>query len=296
MKHTLLMATLTTTLFASTFPLMTRAAESEFEQQITEAMPTSPVVKPKKERKILVYSKASGFHHQSIPTGKDCFRIMSEKTKAFSVTFSDDVADYSAENLKNYDAILFNNTTKIQKAFTTPEQQQAILDFINNGGGYIGIHSASDAGMPEWNEYTDMVGGCFNGHPWGAGGTWGIRIEDPDHPIMECFEGKDFMLKDELYKYKGYDRSKQRVLASIDVRVSPKGKAERPDRDHALIWVRNQGKGRVFFSALGHNHEVFFHPQILECWLAGIQFALGDLQASTDSLPLPAWPENKESK
>ena len=245
-----------------------------------------PEVTPKKPRKILVYSKPSGFKHASIKTCDKMLKVMAEKTKAFTVEFGD-ISKFTPETLKTYDAVLFNNTTKCEKDFKDPATREALLNYIKNGGGYIGIHSASDAGYPQWPEYTKMVGGTFDGHPWNAGGTWGIRNEDPKNPILKPFDGKNFKIKDELYKYKEYDRSTMRVLLSIDVEVSPKGKKERQDKDHALVWVKNYGKGRIFFSSLGHNHGVFWHKQVVQMWLNGIQFAVGDLECETKSLPQP---------
>ena len=257
--------------------------------KISEALPEKPTVKVDEPRKILLYHKPSGFKHKCIPIYNKMFEMMGEKTGAYTVTLTDKAEDFTADNLKQYDALLFNNTTKLQKAFTTDEQRKLVLDYIRNGGGFVAIHSATDAGFPEWPEYTELVGGVFNGHPWNAGGTWGIKVEDCDHPVCNAFGGKDFMLKDELYKYKEYKRENQRVLLTIDTKVSPKGKGQRPDNDHALAWVRDYGKGKVFVSALGHNNDLAWNPQILSFWLDGIQFALGDLKGETKALPQPEW-------
>jgi len=255
-------------------------------KKIVAAIPIATPVAPQKPRKILVYSKPSSYKHKCIPTGNALLKAMAEKTKAFSVDFSDDVKDYNSENLKKYDAILVNNATHIQKAFTDDSLKKAFISFIENGGGFIGIHAASDGGYEDWPEYTAMIGGSFDGHPWNSKGTWGISNEDPEHPLLKSFEGKNFMIKDELYKFKDYDRTKLRVLLSINTSVSPKGKAQRPDNDHAVVWVREHGKGRVFYSSMGHNDEVFWNPQVVAMWLAGFQYALGDFKIDTTSLPL----------
>ena len=127
-------------------------------EKIKEAAPNSPSAKPKKKRQILVYSKPSGFKHSSIPTGVKGLRVLSEKTQAFDVTFTIETKEFSTEGLKKYDAIIFNNTTHVQKAFTEKSQRDAILNFIKNGKAFIGFHAASDGGMPQWQEYTDMIG------------------------------------------------------------------------------------------------------------------------------------------
>ena len=129
-------------------------------------------VQPKKTRKVLVYSKPSGFKHNSIPTGVKGLRILAEKTNAFIPTFTLDTSEFTVTGLEKYDAIIFNKITHVQKAFTEESQREGILNFIKDGKGFIGFHSASDAGMSQWQEYTDMVDGCFAGHPWNAGGKW----------------------------------------------------------------------------------------------------------------------------
>ena len=131
-----------------------------------------------------------------------------------------------------------------------------------------------------------MIGGAFDGHPWTHKGMYGIRNEDPGHKILGPLQGKNFDISDELYKYKDYKRKNQRVLLTIDMEKSYK-KGEGPDHDHALLWVKNYGEGRVFFSAFGHNEHVFYNPTMLQIWLNGIQFALGDLEVQTEALSQP---------
>ena len=125
------------------------------EQKIREAMPSQPTVKPSKVRKVLIYSHASGFKHSSIPTGAKALRIMSEKTGAFEATFTIKTDEFTKEGLAKYDLIIFNNCTHVQKAFTEDTQRKAILGFIKGGKAFVGFHSASDGGMPQWQEYTD---------------------------------------------------------------------------------------------------------------------------------------------
>lgn len=272
--------------FACVLTLQCSADEAKMTEAIATLKPKVSVATP---YKVLVYHKASGFVHSSIPTINQCFEMMGKSTGAFSVDLSDNAAELTSEKLKGYDLLIFNNTTKLQDAFTTEEMRAALLGYVKGGGGFVAIHAATDAGFPQWSEYTEMVGGVFDGHPWNAGGTWGISIDDPKHCCMDHFGGETFMLKDELYKYKEYGRGNQRVLASVDTRVSPKGNAQRADNDHALVWVREYGSGKVFVSALGHNESLCWDTKVLQLWLNGIQFAAGDLSCETEALPQPAW-------
>jgi type 1 glutamine amidotransferase len=252
--------------------------------KIENAAPRKSSVQPKKNRKVLVYSKPSGFKHNSIPTGVKGLRILAEKTNAFTPTFTLDTSEFTVEGLEKYDAIIFNNTTHVQKAFTEESQREAILNFIRNGKGFIGFHSASDGGMSQWQEYTDMIGGCFAGHPWNAGGKWPFFVEDVNHPVNQAFKEEEFMFSDEIYQYKSYDRSKLRILIGLDSLKTDKNGISKTN-DYPVSWVRSYGKGRVFYSNFGHNKATWWTPFMLQHFLDGIQWALGDIKGPSQSLP-----------
>ena len=275
--------------------------QAVFDKAVADAMVSiKPTAKAKKARKVLVLSKAKGWYHSSIETGKTCMRLMAKQSGAFTADFNDDPKFYTPENLAQYDALVFNNTTHSQELFNT-EQREAILGFIKNGGGFFGIHSAADCGTSvgkskkTWPEITEMIGGAFDGHPWTHKGMYGIRNEDPNHPLVAPLEGKNFKISDEIYKHKDYKRENQRVLWSIDMLESYKPKG-RKDHDHAVLWVKNYGKGRVFFSALGHNESVFANEKILQVWLNGLQFAMGDIDVDVSALPQPEIHKNFQPK
>ena len=252
--------------------------------KIKEAAPNVASVKPNKERHVLVYSKPSGFKHNSIPTGIKGLRVLADKTNAFNATFTLETNEFTVAGLKKYDAIIFNNTTHVQKAFTEKFQRDAILNFIKEGKGFIGFHSASDGGMSQWQEYTDMIGGCFDGHPWNAGGKWPFFVEDVGHPVNQAFKAKEFIFSDEIYQYKSYDRRKLRILIGLDsLKTDKKGNSK--TNDYPVSWVRSYGKGRVFYSNFGHNKATWWTPFILQHFLDGIQWALGDIKGSSKSLP-----------
>ncbi len=252
--------------------------------KIENAAPFKASAKTKKVRKILVYSKASGFKHSSIPTGIKGLRVLGYKTKSYTPTFTLDTEEFTEIGLKKYDAMIFNNTTHVQKAFTEGSQWDAILNFIKNGKGFIGFNSASDGGMTQWQEYTEMIGGCFAGHPWGAGEKWPFFLEDLNHPVNKGFANEEFMFSDEIYQYKGYDRSKIRVLVGLDsLKTDKKGISK--TNDYPVSWVRSYDKGRIFCSNLGHNKATWWTSFILQHFLDGIQWALGNIDGPSNSLP-----------
>jgi type 1 glutamine amidotransferase len=165
--------------------------------------------------------------------------------------------------------------------------KQALLEFVRKGKGLVGIHAATDS-FYDWPEGASMLGGLFDGHPWGAGGTWAFKLGEPSHPLNRAWGGKGFKLQDEIYQFKSpYTRTDRRVLVSLDLSDPVTGGVEkgvkRTDRDFAVAWIKKEGQGRVFYCSLGHAANVFQDANVLRFYLDGIQFALGDLEA--DSSP-----------
>jgi hypothetical protein len=255
--------------------------------KIRSAMPDKPVVKPEKNRTMLVFSLCNGFKHGSIPYWKQALDIMGEKTGAFKVVHSDDMGIFTPDALKQFDVICFNNTTKL---VPNQDQQKAIMNFITSGKGIVGIHAATD-NFYEWEEGAMMMGGQFKGHPWTGNGTWAIKLDDPGHPLMKSFEGRNFKINDEIYRTLPpyYSRKNQRVLMSLD--MSDPNTKNAPgtvpeDMDTGISWIKPVGKGRLFYCSLGHNNHLLWNKAVLGHYLAGIQYAAGDLKV--DDKPLGA--------
>ena len=138
-----------------------------------------------------------------------------------------------------------------------------------------------------------LIGGNFDGHPWGHQGTYCICNEDSNHVIVKGIFGgeRNFTLNDELYQYKYFHRDKVRVLLSIDMSKfeNHRGGRRREDNDYALAWVKKFGKGRIFVSSPGHNHHIYWNKEILKMWYRGFRFALGEMDVETDSIPKPSF-------
>ncbi|MCF7863640.1 MAG: ThuA domain-containing protein, partial [Kiritimatiellales bacterium] len=167
-------------------------------KNIEQALPASAPAKPTHARKILVFTRCEGFVHKSITIGAKAFEMLGKKTGAFTTEESSDMTAFSPDNLARFDAILFLSTTKLDPS---PEQRQALLDFARGGKGIIGIHAASD-NFYEWEDGAKMIGGLFCGHPWTAGCTVQVKLDEPDHPLNACFGGQSFKIKDEIYQFK----------------------------------------------------------------------------------------------
>ena len=260
----------------------------EHKRQIDQHLPQA-TAEPKKERRILCFWRCEGFIHTSIPFGNYALQKIADSTDAYSIDLADEYKVFNSENLAKYDAILFNNTTNL---VPDDAQKKAILDFTHGGGGIIGIHAASDS-FKKWEEGIAMIGGVFNGHPWNSRGTWAFKLDDPDHPLNAAFQGKGFWHQDEIYWYKPENfqgRDRLRVLLSLDMskskNLAPLAKKKPEERDNVDVpvsWCRELGKGRLFYTNLGHNDMTFANRTILQHMLDGMQYAMGDIDA--DAVP-----------
>jgi hypothetical protein len=273
-----LLMTFTRNVRADGSPKQLKELSAKEMELLEKAIPAQAKAKPVKPRKILVFWLCKGYFHESIPVINKALELMGKKTGAYEAVFSDDMNMFDSGKLAEFDAVVFNNTTKLE--FNEPGRKQALMDFVKGGKGIIGIHAATD-NFYTWPEAAEMMGGQFVYHPWTAGGTWAIKNVEPNHPLNEAFKGEGFKIKDEIYRQKLLKlRENCRVLLALDLddpaTKNAKGALE-SDRDMPVSWLRNYDKGRVFYCGLGHNNEVIFRPQILQHYLDGIQFAIGDL-------------------
>ena len=248
--------------------------------KIQQAAPGEAPVKVARPRKLLVFTLAKGYQHEATPWGVAALRMIGEKTGAFTAIASEDPKVFEKASLTNYDAVCFLNTCGTP--FTDTVLQQNLMDFVKSGKGYVGIHCSAHTFL-DWPEFGQLQGAYSVDHPWHEKIT--VTIEEPEHPLMKCFGGKSFVVSDEIYQFDQlFSRQKLRVLASLDTTRSAK-KGKRSDGDFGLVWIQLFGQGRAFYSAFGHDKEIFWDPTILRHYLAGIQFACGDLAA--DATPKP---------
>ncbi|WP_367873040.1 ThuA domain-containing protein [Luteolibacter sp. Populi] len=251
-------------------------------EKIAAALPTEAYAKPAKPRKILVFSKTGGFYHDSIATGKLALTELGKKTGAFETVLSDDIVNFEPKTIDQFDAIVFLSTTgdPFAGAPNADELKKSLMSFVKGGKGFIGIHAATDT-FYNWADYGEMIGGYFDGHPWGAGTQVSIKVEPgkEKHPLVAMFDGKNVDFKEEIYQLKDpYNSKKVDLLLRLDPEKSDMNVQglKREDKDWGVAWARSWGKGRVFYCSLGHNHEMYWHPTVLKHYLAGIQWAIGD--------------------
>ena len=253
-------------------------------EKITAALEGVSPAKPKAKRTVLVFSRTAGFRHASIATGKVMLEEMAKRTGGFEVVISDDLANFEPGKIDRFDAIVFLSTT--QNAFHGAADEKLLQDslmaFVKGGKGFVGIHAATDT-FYNWPEFGEMMNGYFDGHPWTADKKVHVFVEKgmEEHPLVVMFEGKPVEFKEEIYQFKDpYDSKKVDMLLRLDPEKSDPVKGmKRKDNDYGVAWARNWGGGRVFYTSLGHNHDMYWHPKVVRHYLAGIQWALGDLEA-----------------
>ncbi len=198
------------------------------------------------------------------------------KLAAGLAKYAKDMARYE-KALTVFEASAKPDTAKLRESF---------MSWVKGGGAVFGIHSATDCSY-SWKEFGEMMGGWFSGHPWNELVT--VRNDDPTNPINAVFGGKGFKIADEIYTVRRgdiYSRQKQRVLLSLDPADPKTDKGKRADKDYAVSWVKTCGQGRVFYCSLGHRGEIFSTPAVMAHYLAGMQWAMGDLQG-VDCSPKP---------
>ena len=187
-------------------------------------------------------------------------------------------------SLANVDAIFFLGHREVP---ITDAQKSELLQFVRNGGGFVAAHMASTA-FASWPEFGALLGGRFDQHPWGDT-TAPVIVEDPSFPGMQFFP-KVFSFHDEFYQIKDFSPAQSRILMRMDpagLDMSRPG-VQAADAPYAITWARMYGKGRVFYSALGHDASTWDNPAIKRMWFGALQWALGLKSADVTPEPVSA--------
>ena len=262
----------------------------EEREKITAATPQKPAATPKASRRLLIYDANIGYGganggHRSIPAANMAIELFA-KTGAYEAVFSNDLENFKYDKIRKFDAVFLNNT--VGQIFVDPEVRAGLSRFVREGGGLAGYHGTSHASM-DWPEFGEMLGAVEGSHREPTEMAT-VKIDDPASPLVAAFGGKSFVHQDEFYRFvEGpLSRDKVRVLMSMDIEKTDLNQGRgcgrpcvRPDADYALSWIHNYGKGRVFFTALGHTPAFFASANLSDFFFRGIQFVLGDLEADT---------------
>ncbi|MFG3079699.1 ThuA domain-containing protein [Streptomyces parvulus] len=229
--------------------------------------------------KILVFSKTAGFRHSSIDDGLAALRDLGTAHN-FTVDATEDAGAFTSGNLGQYRAVVFLSTTGDVLDGT---QQTAFEQYIQGGGGYVGIHAAADTEY-DWPFYDGLAGALFHSHPAVQSAT--VRVEDRAHDATAHL-GRTWQRTDEWYNYRTNPRTTAHVLASLDESSYSGGNMA---GDHPISWCKDYRGGRAFYTGGGHTDESFADPAFNRHLLGGIRWAAGltdaDCRPETGYTPL----------
>ncbi|MEY3644620.1 MAG: hypothetical protein RLZZ207_1315 [Bacteroidota bacterium] len=255
-------------------------------------------------KKILILSLHTGFEHWVIPHTEEVFKILGSKSKQFEVIASKDIHQFEKESLSKYDAVVLNNTcskpdhrhlfwdqlraesTEDSAAVMTKAQklESNVIEFVNKGGGLLIIHG----GITTFNnsaKFSALVGASFDYHP--PQQQVQVKLENPGHPLVAAFPKEGFSHVDEPYFYKNaYANLNFTPLLYFD---NAQIRGQRPNQELKsgktyVAWIRPEGKGKVMYISPSHNAQSFENPALLQFFLDGLQYVVGDV--SCDETPL----------
>ncbi|GAA3572131.1 ThuA domain-containing protein [Snuella lapsa] len=296
----LIIATLLITFFisASTAQSMDEFKISpEWISKIERLAPSEPSVKNVSKKRILVFSKATGFKHWTIPHNVEMLKILGKKSDIFDIHIGYDVENFSKDNLKKYDAVILNNSNpegpkrdlfsdllKMNSSLTDARiaEQAAVyennlMEYVKKGGGLMLLHGAIVV-QNNSLEFSKMTGGSFDYHPKQQ--EMHVKEVDVNHPLVKAFKGKGLTHVDEPYFFKNaYFDYNFRPLLYIEA-DKLKGLRKTPKNNiNYVSWIKRYGKGRVFYSSPSHNAQSLDNPEFLMFLLDGMQYVVGDLKA-----------------
>ncbi len=214
--------------------------------------------------RLLAFSATQGFRHGSISAAQTALGQLAQDN-GFAVDFTEDPAEFNSSNLTDYAAVAFLLTSG---DVLNANQQAAFEAYIRAGGGYVGIHSASDTEY-SWPWYGELVGAYFDRHP--AQQTATLSVENSDHPASRELPAS-FQRFDEWYDFQTNPRGSVNVLLTIDESTYNGGGM---GADHPIAWYHEFDGGRSFYTAMGHTNDSYSEPLFLAHLLGGIEYALG---------------------
>lgn len=265
-----------------------------WQQKIRTLAPDTARVEPQKEHKVLLFSVFTGFNHWVIPHTDAVVKILAEKTGVCEVVQTTDVNWFTPERLKRFDALILNNNCSIGpkrdliydalKKGGLPETEcnaqaaeleKNLIDYVAQGHGLLSLHGAivmQNNSLP----FSEMMGGSFDYHP--PQQPLQLDLVDAAHPLVKAFGGKPFIHVDEPYLFKNaYAKLSFRPLLSMDLAKLKPHRGKQLTGIRYVSWVKRHGEGRVMYISPSHNAQSFEQPALLQFYLDGLQYVLGDL-------------------
>jgi type 1 glutamine amidotransferase len=263
--------------------------------EIKSKAPSKLTYASSKTHKVLVFSLHTGFNHWVIPHAEAMVKTITEKAGGFEMTYTKDIMMLDKKTLRQFDAVVMNNNCSIgdhrdmfwdvlktlpgmdssSAAKKAAKMEKGFINYVKNGGGLMVLHG----GIVMQNKsqaFGEMMGGSFEYHPKQQ--KIEVKLVDASHPLVQAFDGKGFTHIDEPYIFnKAYNDKNFKPLlyfeaAKIEGLRNPDGDAIR-----YVSWIKEHGKGRVFYSSPSHNAQSFSNPALLQFFLDGLQYAVGDV-------------------
>ena len=245
--------------------------------------------------RVLFVTQSAGFKHGSVdrqkagrelaPAEIAMKQLAQQSDGLFSVDLTQNVAaDFTRENLQNYDVVAFYTTGMLPIA--DDDLDYFLNDWLKQEGhGFLGFHSATDT-LSDDDRYRTFINGRFDAHPWRADATVTLQVHDPDFPGITALVKSDdrpdgFTWTDEIYQYRDFDPNAVRVLASLDMAETDLKKPYHVP----VIWTREWGNGRVFYNNLGHREDTWTKRPFLDSILGALKYVTG--RADGDASPNP---------
>ena len=275
-----------------------------WKERIEELAPSKTRFPSASQKKILIFSLHTGFEHWVIPHTEEVFKILGSKSKAFEITASKDIHQFEKESLTKYDAVVLNNTcskpdhrhlfwdqlraeSTLDSAVVMAKAQEFetnLIEFVSQGGGLLLLHGGITT-LNNSAKISALVGASFDYHPPQQQVL--VKLENPSHPLVAAFPNDGFSHVDEPYFYKNaYSNLNFTPLLYFDNAQihSQRANQELKNGKTYLAWIRPEGKGKVMYIAPSHNAQSFENPALLQFFLDGLQYVVGDV--SCDETPI----------
>jgi uncharacterized protein len=242
-------------------------------------------------KKLLAIGEEKGYRHEAVSHALATIERLGRESGLWDTMIRTDTEaltktklEYNAKNLNDFDAVLFYTGGTLEMDDRQKTDFQAFVH--DDGKGFIGVHSAAIT-FTQWPEYGEMIGGYYDEHPWGTFNA-PLIVEAPDFPGMAQL-ARAFSIEDEIYQIKNFSREDRRVLLRLDAGKLDLSNARvhRTDRDFAVAWAKMYGKGRVYYSTLGHVDENWDNPQFQEMFTGAVKWALHLVDANIAPQPAP---------
>lgn len=223
------------------------------------------------QARVLIFSHSTGWRHKSIETGVEALKALGAR-EGYEMVATEDPAIFSTESLKDFDAIILLNTTADGKTensyWFVGERKAAFKAFVQNGGGIVGIHAATDSHY-DWPWYGKMIGGYFKRHPKGTP-TGTLTVVNADHPSTADIP-TEFVRTDEWYYVKDFNTD-----VTLLVTIDPVSIGQPDEGPQPVAWFHEYDGGRVFYTSMGHTNETYAEPIFLSHVAGGLHWVLGE--------------------